>query len=217
VLAALFWLPAVIARHGDPLPPRPPVASLWRDRTAWLVTGFFASQSTLFYATLAWVPDIMRAQGISSSTAGVLLSVAMGLGAPSALVVPVIAAKMRRQTPLAAGAVGLWTAGLLGLLLAPSGGALIWMILIGLGQGAGISLSLTLFVLRTPDGAHAAAMSGMANTVAYGLAAVGPFALGALHDLSGGWQLPIAVMLGICGTMLLCGLGASKPKMVLER
>jgi CP family cyanate transporter-like MFS transporter len=212
LVAAIAWLPAVSARDGVLVNP-PPAVRLWRSATAWLVTGTFAVQSTLFYITIAWMPDILRDEGMSAGAAGGMLSIAMLLGVPTSMVVPILAGRLDDQRLLLVGATGLWVAGLTGVLVSPDSGAAAWMVLIGLGQGAGISLALMLFVIRTPDGEHAAALSGMAQTVGYAAAAVGPLAIGALHEATHGWHTPMAVMLGACGALLAFGLGAARPGM----
>ena len=53
------------------------------------------------------------------------------------------------------------------------------MAALGIAQGASISLGLTLFVLRTRTAGAAAELSGMAQTVGYLVAALGPVTVGA--------------------------------------
>jgi CP family cyanate transporter-like MFS transporter len=81
----------------------------------------------------------------------------------------------------------------------------------------GIAYALTLVVLRAPDGSHAAALSGMTQGVGYVFAAIAPFALGGIHDLTSGWDAPVAVMIAMAVALLACGLAASRPGMVGER
>jgi CP family cyanate transporter-like MFS transporter len=213
VLAAVMWIPAMSASRAAPADSLPRV-SLWRDRTAWMITGLFGFQSLLFYCVASWVPDILRDAGMSSGTAGFMLSLVLIVGLPVSLMVPVLAARREDQRPLAAGAVGLWACGLLGLLLSPGTGTVVWMVLIGAGQGAGLALALTLVVIRSRDGATAAAMSGMAQTVGYLVASCGPVTLGVVHDATGSWHPPVLLMLAASGAMLVCGLGAARPRML---
>jgi CP family cyanate transporter-like MFS transporter len=113
------------------------------------------------------VPDIVRDVGMSSSTAGVMLALFMLFGLPTAMALPVLAARVSDQRPLVLGTGALWAAGIVGLLLSPGTATPVWMILLGLAQGAGIALALTLIVLRAPDGASAAALSGMVQSIGY--------------------------------------------------
>ena len=71
-------------------------------------------------------------------------------------------------------------------------------------------MALTIILLRAPDAATAARLSGMAQGVGYTLAAGGPLLVGLLRQLSGGFgTVPILftllVMLG-----MLSGLGAGR-------
>jgi CP family cyanate transporter-like MFS transporter len=191
--------------------------TLWHDPVARRITGYFACQSILFYIFAAWLPDVLKANGSTDAGAGFLLSLDLVLGLSTSFVVPILAQRLHDQRPLAAGAAGLWITGILGLILAPEAGKVVWVVLLGFGQGAGISLALTLFAVRGPDGRHAAALSGMAQTVGYLFAASGPLAVGALHDLTGGWTAPLVLALVLAFGMLTFGLGAGRPGMVRGR
>ena len=88
--------------------------------------------------------------------------------------------------------------------------------LLGLGQGACFSLALTLFALRATDPEHAAALSGMAQSVGYLLAAVGPFVFGVLRDATHSWTVPLALLLAVVVSLLVTGLGAARDAHVAE-
>lgn len=217
LLAAVAWLPTLRAARRRPVVELPPRISLWRERRAWMVSGLMGCQSLLFYSIAAWLPDILKAAGASKGHAGLLLSVAMIVGIVTSMAFPVLGDRLHDQRPLALGAVGLWVVGQVGLLVAPSSAMLFWVVMIGLGQGAGLGLGLSLFALRTPDGHRAAALSGMAQTVGYLVAAVGPLAVGAVHDATGSWDPPLILMLGVLGLMLAFGLAASRPGLIEGR
>jgi CP family cyanate transporter-like MFS transporter len=106
--------------------------------------------------------------------------------------------------------------GLGGLLLSPAGGTLIWVAAFGLAQGSGFALALTLIVLRSPSPLVAARLGGVAQCLGYLLAALGPLSLGALHDLTGGWTWPIAVLLAVLVPMTWAGWGAGRDLVLSE-
>src|SRR3954447_23592731 len=133
------------------------------------------------------------------------------IGIPVSLAVPIVAERLHDQRPLGAAIAGIWLAGVIGMLVAPEAGTLVWIILLGVGQGAGIALALALFALHSPDGRHAAALSGMAQTVGYLVAAFGPLAVGALHDASGGWTAPLALLVAVAAVMMAFALAAAGP------
>jgi MFS transporter, CP family, cyanate transporter len=189
------------------------VRGLLRDKLAWQVTLYMGVQSLVFYAGLAWLAAILRDDGYSAGAAGALLAVYALGGIPSALLVPVFAARMRDQRGLAAVVAALEGVALLGLLLAPDG-ALAWVALLALGQGGAFSLALALMVLRAPDAKVAAELSGMAQGFGYALAALGPFAIGALDDWSGSWDVSLAALVAVTLPLIVFGVQAGRPRTV---
>jgi CP family cyanate transporter-like MFS transporter len=220
VVAGLVWLPQVRRRdREDAVAPRAPDTSepvrLWRDRRAWEISVAMGLQSLIFYVTVAWLPELLRDMaGMTSGAAGALASLAMVMGIPAGLAMSVAAGRMRDQRPLAALVVVLTAVGWLGLLLAADVSPLLWSLVLGIGEGGCFTLVLTLFVLRARDARHAAELSGMAQAAGYTLAAFGPLAIGALHDASGSWKLPLAVMLAITCAQVGVLLAASRPGFV---
>lgn len=215
-LAAVVWLPQAGRAPAAADVPKRVRVHLWRDRIAQQVTAFMAIQSVLFYSVIAWLPEVYRHEGWSKGSAGALLSLSLLVGIPMGFVVAVAASRMRDQRGIAAAACGLTALGLLGVLIAPTAAASLWAGLLGVGFGAGFTLVLTLMVLRAPDARHAAELSGMAQSVGYTVAALGPTLIGALHDLSGGWTLPLATLCALSLPMLAAALGASRPGFVGE-
>ena len=179
---------------------------------AWQVTLYMGLQSFVFYAALAWLPSILRDDGFSAQTAGTLLALFALGGIPGALVVPVLATRMRDQRLLATGVTVLEAVALLGLLVAPDA-ALAWVVLFALGSrrrdqprpDADGPCAL-------PIARRAAELSGMAQAIGYSIAALGPLAVGALHDWSGGWRLPLAALLLTTAPLLAAGVGAGRAR-----
>ena len=189
LVAVVVWLPLL---RGD----RPAGASagdegrgsdsggLWRSPLAWQVTLFMGLQSVVFYASIAWLPVVLQGVGLSAAQAGWMVSLMQFVGIPAALFAPILAGRRPSQRGFLAAAALLSGAGILGLLLSGGAATVLWVSILGIGQGASISLALTLFALRTTDAREAAALSGMAQSVGYLLAASGPFLFGVLHDLT---------------------------------
>jgi len=100
--------------------------------------------------------------------------------------------------------------------VAPGDLALLWTVTVGVAGGSTLSLVLAFFVLRTRDGADAAALSGMAQSLGYGFAAAGPFVIGALHDATDGWTVPAVVLLADWVLILVAGLAAGRRRVAAE-
>jgi CP family cyanate transporter-like MFS transporter len=215
LLGALAWVPQVRAAPARGVRAAPRVhVHLWRDRVAWQVTGFLAFQGLLFYSMAAWLPDMLREAGLSAASAGGLVSLALIAGLPLGLIVGVAAERLDDQRPIALVTVALAAAGWLGVLVAPTSASWLWASLLGCGFGTGFPLVLTLMVLRARDVRHSAELSGMAQSVGYAVAAAAPVGIGALHDLSGSWTLPLVALTAATLPGLALGLGASRDRFV---
>ncbi|MFI5701620.1 CynX/NimT family MFS transporter [Streptomyces xanthochromogenes] len=232
VLAAVTWLPQVLIARGRTghevrmASARPGTGtgtgsgsgsaakSVWRSALAWQVTLFMGLQSLWSYVLIAWMPTIFTDHGMSRSTAGVIFAFNNLIQVAGAFAVPLLAGRMRSQRPLIVLVTSLVAAGYAGLMIAPVSGAWLWAGVLGIGQGGAVGLALTMIVLRSGDAQTAARLSGMAQTVGYLLAAVGPLAAGAVHQATGGWTIPIALVLGVCAAALAVGLFAARDRTV---
>ena len=218
LVAAIAWLPLLRGASADAGRDDAHVrVSLWGDRLAWCVTAYMALLAVQFYSMAAWLPEIYRHEGMSKGGAGALLSLALIVGIPFGFVVGWLAGRLEDQRPIALGGALCVLSGWVGVLAAPRAAPGLWATLLGVGFGVGFTLVLALFVLRAGDAPHAVALSGMAQSLGYTLAAVGPIAAGALHDATGGWRVPLVVLIAIAVADLLLGLAASRRGLVRGR
>ncbi|MFI8290310.1 CynX/NimT family MFS transporter [Streptomyces sp. NPDC085614] len=218
-VAAVAWLPQVLIARGRTgqavrATPATPARGVWRSALAWQVTLFMGLQSLWSYVLIAWMPTIFTDHGMSRSTAGVVFAFNNLIQVAGAFVVPLLAGRMRSQRPLVVLVTTLVAAGYAGLMVAPVEGAWLWSAVLGVGQGGAVGLALTLIVLRSGDAVTASRLSGMAQTVGYLLAAAGPLAAGAVHQATGSWSVPIALVLVVCATALGVGLLAARDRKV---
>jgi CP family cyanate transporter-like MFS transporter len=229
LLAAALWSPQLRLRtlpagpRGAPAPagtpaspelaaqpppagaPARPAAALWRSPLTWQVTAFMGLQSLSYYATLSWFPTLFQDRGASAVHAGTLLAI-MGAGnAVTALGVPALAHRLRDQRLLSATWMIVTAVGLAGSAFAPLGAAPAFMLLLGFGQGASLGLAIFYTVARSPDPVTSASLSGFAQSIGYLVAAAGPLLLGFLHTATGGWAIPVWVLLGVVALQLASG------------
>jgi CP family cyanate transporter-like MFS transporter len=188
--------------------------SLLRQPLARQVTAYLGLQSVQFYAVVAWLPTLLADDGVPVSQGGLLLGLANVVGAGGALVLPALAGRMRTQRPLVVVVLTAYLIGLGGLLIAPGTATVVWVLAFGIAQGSGFALALTLIVLRSPTPLTAARLGGVAQCLGYLLAAAGPFVLGWLHDLTGGWDWPLALLLVLLAPMFWAGWGAARNAVV---
>jgi CP family cyanate transporter-like MFS transporter len=237
-LAALLWLPQLrqasrpaAAPPGDRAAPAEPAASagpasppavrpasavvaVYRHAIAWQVMFFMGLQSLIYYATLSWLPTILRDRGESAAGAGDLLAL-MGVGNLAvSLIVPVAAQRMRAQHALVIPTVLAVAAGLAGLVYAPLGGAVAWALILGAGQNAALALAIFFTAARSPNPAAAASLSAFSQSAGYLLAAAGPIGVGLLRSETGSWTAPVAVLLALTAILLFAGLLAARPRVL---
>jgi len=199
---------------GRPEAGRPRPVAVYRYPLAWQVTVFMGVQSLLYYAALSWLPEILRDRGVSAAAAGGLLAL-MGAGNLAvSLVVPIVAQRMRAQYWLVVPTVAAMAVGLAGTVYAPLGSAAIWVLILGAGQNAALSLAIFFTMARAPHPAAAASLSSMAQAVGYLLASLGPLEVGLLHSATGSWSVPLAVLFGLTGILLVAGLLAARPRVL---
>jgi len=216
-IALMVWAPQLARRRPTRADPGAPVTgarSLLRDPVAWSVTLFFALQSAGFYATLAWLPSVFHSHGLSTSYSGFLLSLSLIFGLIPALTVPSLAARASHQRPFVFVFMALIAIGWLGVILAPRTVPYLWVVVLGIGQNALFPLAMTLIVLRGGAVAATAALSTMVQTIGYLMAAAGPLAIGAVHDISGSWTPALIVLLGLLVPQTVIGLEAARNRTV---
>lgn len=192
VVAMVQWLPQLKRIHTIDGPRAS--GRLWRDRTAWSITIYMGSQSLIFYTFGAWLPTyLMDDAGMSRGAAGGVLALGQTVGLTCSLLAPIIAGRFADQRVIALGTLGVSVLGLVGLLVIP-GGEVFWACLVWIGPGSGIGLALLFMVLRSNSTAQASEVSGMAQSVGYVLAAIGPILIGAVHDRTGSWTVAMTVL-----------------------
>ncbi|MGP3594271.1 CynX/NimT family MFS transporter [Vagococcus sp. WN89Y] len=215
--ALLLWL--VQLRSGVPAnigsSPALHNRGIWRSALAWQVTLFLGINSLIYYIVIGWLPSILIALGYSEAQAGSLHGILQLATAAPGLLIPLVLHRLKDQRGIAVLVSLCCAAGALGLWLLPHYAAL-WTIVFGFGSGATMILGLTFIGLRTRSAHQAAALSGMAQSVGYLLAASGPPLMGKIHDASGDWHIPLLVCAMLSVVMALCGACAGREREIAE-
>ena len=210
LIAALALIPVL------PLDFRPAerrrLPSLWRNPLAWQVTLLMGFQSATTYCAFGWLPPILRARGMDPVAAGLVLSVSVLVQVAATLGGAPVAQLFRDQRLPAVLSITVGSIGFLGCLWLPLG--FVWpsAVVMGLGQGAVFSMALSIIVLRAPDTATAAQLSGMAQAVGYVIAAAAPFLVGLAHQWTGDWRAtgPLLILYTAIGAAAAAGAGRNR-------
>jgi CP family cyanate transporter-like MFS transporter len=211
LLALLLWLGRLRSRSATSLAAASVAQgrTLWRSPLAWQVTLFLGLNSLIYYVVVGWLPAILVSHGMNAAQAGSLHGLMQLATAAPGLFIGLLLARLKDQRGIAALVALLCGVSVIGLWLLP-GLAALWVTLFGFGSGATMILGLTFIGLRAGTAHQAAALSGMAQSVGYLLAACGPPAIGKLHDASHGWGLALAFIALITLVMAWAGACAGR-------
>ncbi|PDN25505.1 MFS transporter [Salmonella enterica] len=213
LLAFLIWLPQWRTTRSANLSSSRALheRGIWRSPLSWQVTLFLGLNSLIYYVIIGWLPTILISHGYSEAQAGSLHGLLQLATAAPGLAIPLILHRFNDQRWIAALVSLLCAVGAAGLWFVP-GQAIIWTLLFGFGSGATMILGLTFIGLRASSAHQAAALSGMAQSVGYLLAACGPPVMGKLHDASGSWYLPLSGVTVLAIIMAIFGLYAGRDR-----
>jgi len=210
LVALIAWLPQLRFRTVPVSGEGRGVLAMRKYPLAWQVMAFMGLQSLSYYATLSWFPTMFRDHGIGAQAAGNLLALMNAGNAVTGLIVPLLAQRARDQRVLAATSVTLIMVGIAGSAFGPNAPVIIFVGLLGLGQGGAFGLSVYLFTARAADGHTSAALSGFAQGAGYLVAGVGPLLVGFLHAATGSWTAPVVALLAAGCGQLAAGLLAGR-------
>jgi CP family cyanate transporter-like MFS transporter len=165
---------------------------------------------------IGWLPAILQSHGYSETEAGSMHGLLQLATAAPGLAIPLILHRLKDQRALA-GAVALMCAvSAAGFWFMPEQ-AVVWTLIFGFGSGATMILGLTFIGLRASSAHQAAALSGMAQSVGYLLAACGPPLMGKIHDTSGDWHIPLLACALASVVMAVCGVLAGRDREIASR
>ncbi|MGG6892475.1 cyanate transporter [Rhizobium sp. BR 315] len=155
---------------------------------AWLLMACFGLVNGGYSSAVAWLSPYYQAQGWSGAATGNLLAVMAVSQAISALVLPLFIGREGDRR------VWLWltlifqATGFAGLAFWPQLAPFAWAALVGAGLGGCFALSLVVALDHLSDPAHAGALSALMQGGGFLIAAIPPWIVAVLHDLTGGFQ-----------------------------
>ncbi|MEI5673236.1 MULTISPECIES: MFS transporter [unclassified Nocardioides] len=209
--AALWVVVAVRTRAVERTATEPVAAEpgWWRTPVVLGLIGLMSMTTLHTYTLVTWFPTMLRDAGTSATTGALMLSWFAGLGLVGAFAVPALAARLRSTFPIALACTLLMAVGYLGMLAAPAAGAVVWALAFGLGVST-FPLCLVLIASTAQDARRAGRLSGLVQGVGYGVGCLGPLTLGALNQLTGGWDAAYLLLLATLVITAVSGWFASR-------
>ncbi|MGK9171729.1 CynX/NimT family MFS transporter [Yokenella regensburgei] len=213
LLALLLWLPQLQRQQPTPLSAAPLTQDrgIWRSALAWQLTLFLGINSLIYYVVIGWLPAILLSYGYSEAGAGSLHGLLQLATASPGVIVPLILHRLRDHRGVAVIIALLCALSAAGFVIWPEQ-AVAWTLIFGFGSGGTMILGLTFIGLRALSAHQAAALSGMAQSVGYLLAACGPPLMGKIHDVSGSWHIPLLTCAALSVVMAVSGAFAGRDR-----
>lgn len=213
--ALLLWLPNRRLTLTAAPKAKTHAGALTHDAMTWCIAGYMGIQSLLFYCFVAWFATILQSNGFSTTTAGYFNAAYMLLGIPGSLAAPLLLGKRKNHSGFAVKLGLLYVIGLSAMLFSSHLPALIIAVICcGFCSGACISFSMMLFGLHTESAATTSALSGLAQSIGYFLAAIGPTIMGRLYDVSGNWNVPLTILIILALALTMLGYLVGKEKII---
>lgn len=162
--------------------------NIFKSSQAWYISIFMGLQSLVYYCMISWLPIILVDYGMMVKDTGWILFVIQMAMLPVTFISPIIANRMSNQKSIIT---------FVCVLLLISISLLTWTklsyiffaaILLGLSNGMSFSLSILFFSLKTKKSINAIKISGMAQSIGYLIAAIGPPLFGILHFEGDSWN-----------------------------
>ena len=177
-------------------------ANVGRSATARAIMLAFAVSGFTAYTVFGVLPAILIDYvGVTAELAAIALTVFSIMGMPMSLIIPNLAVRTGWSGRLIVFAAVSGATGFLGIAFLPGVWTIVWTVLIALNTLT-FSMSLALIGARTATHHMATELSGYVNTVGYLIAAAGPIVVGAVHELTDSWFIPLLV-LALFATVLL--------------
>lgn len=216
VAAVLPWIPVLVARKRDGdanavEATDEPAGKVWRSPVAWGLAGMFGMTSLVTYSMFTWIPKILAEAGATAGFGGAMVALFSAVGFLGAVGAPALCIRVANPYPVVLACGVSFLVGFAGLLWAPMTAPALWIVAVGLGPST-FPMGLTLINLRTRTAAGSAALSGFTQGVGYTIACIGPLMFGVLHDVTGGWTWPFALLLAAVCVIVVAGRVACEPR-----
>lgn len=161
-------------------------ALLRRPRT-WLLMACFGLVNGGYSTVVAWLAPFYQGLGWSAAASGSLLAVMAVAQAAAALLLPVLSNKQEDRRPFLWLTLAMQFIGFSALILHPEAAPLLSVAILGAGLGGCFALSMIVALDHLPDPSEAGALSALMQGGGFLLAALPPWIVAVLHQLTGGF------------------------------
>ena len=195
-LAAMFLAACYLPRDNAGRQNGASAASFLKRPRTWLLMACFGLVNGGYSTVVAWLAPSYQEYGWTGAASGSLLAIMALCQAVAALLLPTLARGTTDLRPWLWLTLAMQAAGFVGLALWPEATPIVWAILLGAGLGGCFALSMIVALDHLPDPAQAGALSALMQGGGFLIAAIPPWIVAVLHDITGsflaGWMLHLA-------------------------
>lgn len=173
---------------------------------AWLLTGFFAAQSGVFYALSTWLVAHFQHAGFDTIKASMLASSFMASGIIGAFALPLLAARVANRNILIAGVTLSSTFLILCIAWQPQWQPILIVSLLGITTSGTFALALALPVMESDSPQSASQLSSMMSSFGYIVGGVTPSLVGIGRDITHSFEWPMTFLSVLSFSMVIIAL-----------
>jgi CP family cyanate transporter-like MFS transporter len=163
------------------------LALLRRART-WRLMACFGLVNGGYSTAVAWLAPSYQGLGWTAAASGSLLAVMAVCQAFAALLLPILAGRGQDRRPWLWLTLAMQAIGFAALALRPEAAPFLWVAVLGAGLGGCFALSMIVALDHLPDPAEAGTLSALMQGGGFLIAAMPPWIVAILHDLTGGFM-----------------------------
>lgn len=197
VAALLGFVPMVLHTHRRKSRKDAERVSMWpllRTRHGLLITAVFTFQGFLAYGVMSWFAYLLTSRGLGATESGLQFGLMQILSVFAGMVLLAFGSRPGMLRPAFYLASSSTLAGIVAMLVLPVSWAAVPAVFTGFGLGV-FPLVLMVISRSGRSTAETTALSTVAQSLGYLIAAAGPFGVGLLHSASGGWTLPLGLLI----------------------
>lgn len=176
------------------------------------IAMFMGLQAFMFFSMLTWFPSIVERNGALPLASGTMLLLLQLCCLLPSLVMPMICQRTQHKGMLACFSTLGFTLGFVLLLVGSTAALFCATVILGLANGATVSLALTFVATQGADPVDTARVSAVSQCVGYALSTVGPSGLGYLYDVFQSWTPTLWCLIVLSVVMALLGLAAGSSR-----
>lgn len=219
VVAIIFWLPHLKGRrrYQNQKTPTEVNIPIYKYATSWWITLFMGTQSLIFYSVIAWFPSILIEKGFDIHFASNMTLLYQVCSMPVALLAPMLIARVRnKHKHILTSFLCLMYALAFGILLFCN--SLFAMVVVTLflafPMGGMFGIALLFVSTKASIPQKVARLSGMAQSLGYLIAAIGPIFLGFVYDVAKSWNVPLVIFVVLTLLLIFFAYKANNSKVI---